>query len=92
VVLPTARTGVWRASAGRGFRAPSLAERFVSTVVQGIPVVPNPNLDPETAWSFELGNAASLSSAVRTDAALFWTEAYGLIEPTLDSGRSNSRT
>src|SRR5207247_1102710 len=87
VVLPTARAGVWRASAGRGFRAPSLAERFVSTFVQGIPVVPNPDLDPETAWSFDLGNAATLSSAVRTDAALFWTEAYDLIEPTVDSGR-----
>jgi len=91
VVLPTSRAGVWRASVGRGFRAPSLAERFVSTVVQGIPVVPNPNLDPETAWSFELGNGASLSSAVRTDAALFWTEAYDLIEPTLNSGRIQFR-
>ena len=91
VVLPTARAGVWRASAGRGFRAPSLAERFISTVVQGIPVVPNPYLDPETAWSFEVGNGASLSSAVRTDAALFWTEAYDLIEPTLDSGRIQFR-
>ena len=91
VVLPTAHAGVWRASAGRGFRAPSLAERFVSTVVQGIPVVPNPDLRPETAWSFELGNAATLSSAVRTDAALFWTEAYELIEPTLDSARIQFR-
>ena len=91
VVLPTARVGVWRASAGRGFRAPSLAERFVSTFVQGIPVVPNPNLRPETAWSVELGNAATLSSAVRTDAALFWTEAYDLIEPTVDSGRIQFR-
>jgi len=87
VVLPTARVGVWRASAGRGFRAPSLAERFVSTLVQGIPVVPNPDLRAETAWSFELGNAATLSSAVRTDAALFWTEASDLIEPTVASGR-----
>ena len=91
VVLPTSRLGVWRASAGRGFRAPSLAERFVSTVVQGIPVVPNPNLDPETAWSFELGNGATLSSAVRTDAALFWAEVYDLIEPRLDSGRIQFR-
>jgi outer membrane receptor protein involved in Fe transport len=91
VVLSTTRAGVWRASAGRGFRAPSLAERFVSTVVQGIPVVPNPNLRPETAWSFELGNGVSLSSAVRTDAALFWTEAYDLIEPTLDGGRIQFR-
>ena len=91
VVLPTARVGVWRASVGRGFRAPSLAERFVSTLVQGIPVVPNPNLRPETAWSVELGDAATLSSAVRTDAALFWTDAYDLIEPTVDNGRIQFR-
>jgi outer membrane receptor protein involved in Fe transport len=90
-VLPTARAGVWRASAGRGFRAASLAERFVSTVVNGIPVVPDTTLTPETAWSFELGNSAAWSPAVRSEAALFWTEAYDLIEPTLDSGRIQFR-
>ena len=84
-VLPTVRTGVWRASVGRGFRAPSLAERFVSTTVQAFRVVPNPDLHSETAWSFELGNAATISPAVRSDAALFWTEAYDLIEPTVDT-------
>ena len=87
MLLQTARAGVWRASAGRGFRAPSLAERFVSTVVQGIPVVPNPNLDAETAWSFELGNATRVSSRLSSDAAIFWTEASDLIEPVVDSGR-----
>jgi iron complex outermembrane receptor protein len=91
VVLPTARAGVWRASAGRGFRAPSLAERFVSTVVNGIPVVPDTTLTPETAWSFELGNSATWSPAVRSEAALFWTEAYDLIEPTLENGRIQFR-
>jgi len=84
-VLPTARTGVWRASIGRGFRAPSLAERFVSTTVQAFRVVPNPDLHSETAWSVELGNATTISPAVRSDAALFWTEAYDLIEPTVDT-------
>jgi iron complex outermembrane receptor protein len=86
-VLSTARAGVWRASVGRGFRAPSLAERFVSTTVQAFRVVPNPNLHSETAWSVELGNTATVSSAVRWDAALFWTEAYDLIEPTVDTSR-----
>src|SRR5439155_15649873 len=81
-VLAT-RVGTWRASAGRGFRAPSLAERFVTTQAFGFPVVPNPNLAPETAWSFEVGNAAPLGSWTRLDAALFWTEARQLIEPTL---------
>ncbi len=84
-VLPTARTGVWRGSVGRGFRAPSLAERFVSTTVQAFRVVPNPDLHSETAWSVELGNAATISPAVRSDAALFWTEAYDLIEPAVDT-------
>lgn len=81
-VLPS-RIGIWRASAGRGFRAPTLAERFVHTFVFGFEVIPNPGLNPETAWSFELGNAASLARAARLDAAVFWTEAQELIEPTL---------
>ncbi len=82
VVLPCGPM-VWRASAGRGFRAASLAERFVQTSLGGgITVDPNPNLGPETAWSFELGNAAQ-RGAIRSDVALFWTEASDLIEPAL---------
>src|SRR5213076_1616289 len=42
--------GTWRASAGRGFRAPTLAERYVTTRAFGFEVIPNPDLDPETAW------------------------------------------
>jgi outer membrane receptor protein involved in Fe transport len=86
-VLPSA-VGTWRASAGRGFRAPTLAERFVNTQAFGFQVIPNPGLHPETAWSFEVGNTAPLSSWGRLDAALFWTEARQLLEPTfvLDGG------
>ena len=80
-VLPTG-AGTWRVSVGRGFRAPSLAELFVSTQAFGFRVIPNPDLAPETAWSFELGNAAALGSRARLDAAVFWTEARRLIEPT----------
>ena len=79
-VLPTA-FGTWRASVGRGFRAPTLAERYVTTRALGFDVVPNPGLHPETAWSFEVGNAAPVGSWGRLDAALFWTEARQLIEP-----------
>ncbi len=79
-VLPTG-AGTWRASIGAGFRAPSLAELFVSTSAFGYRVIPNPDLQHETAWSFELGNAAALGSRARLDAALFWTEARRLIEP-----------
>jgi len=80
-VVPTG-TGTWRASAGRGFRAPTLAERFVTTRAFGFDVISNPDLDPETTWSFEVGNALPLASWGRLDAALFWTEARRLLEPT----------
>ena len=75
--------GTARASAGRGFRAPTMAERFVHTTAAGFEVIPNPNLRPETGWSFELGHATPLLKLARLDAALFWTEARDLIEPRL---------
>jgi len=74
--------GMWRASIGRGFRSPTMAERFVHTTALGFDVVPNPTLRPETAWSFEIGHTrAPLLRFMRLDAALFWTEARDLIEP-----------
>ena len=80
-VLPTP-LGTWRASVGRGFRAPTLAERWVTTQAFGFQVIPNPALSPETAWSFELGDLTTLSSWGRLDAALFWTETRRLLEPS----------
>jgi len=74
--------GMWRASVGRGFRSPTMAERFVHTTALGFDVVPNPTLRPETAWSFEIGHTSPpLLRFMRLDAALFWTEARDLIEP-----------
>jgi outer membrane receptor protein involved in Fe transport len=56
----------------------------VRTVALGFEVVPNPTLRPETGWSFELGHtSAPLLRIFRVDAALFWTEARDLIEPTV---------
>jgi outer membrane receptor protein involved in Fe transport len=75
--------GTLRASVGRGFRAPTMAERFVHTVALGFEVIPNPTLRPETGWSGELGHTTPILGTLRLDAALFWTEARDLIEPTL---------
>jgi len=72
----------WRASVGRGFRSPTMAERFVHTTALGFEVVPNPTLRPEDSWSFEIGHTtAPLFRFMRLDAAVFWTEARDLIEP-----------
>jgi len=86
ITIPTDRReqdgGILRASIGRGFRAPTMAERFVHTFALGFEVIPNPNLHPETAWSFEIGHTtAPVLGTFRVDAALFWTEAHDLIEP-----------
>jgi len=83
-VLPT-RSGIWRASVGKAFRAPSLAERFPQTSVSGIPVVPNPTLQAERAWTGELGDLVAFGARGRFDAAVFWTEASDLIEPRVDT-------
>jgi len=86
LVLPGAGDRVrWRVSAGRGFRAPSLAERFVEGALGVLTAIPTPGHGPETAWSIEIGNEARLGSSAHSDVALFWTEASDLIEPSVDS-------
>jgi iron complex outermembrane receptor protein len=82
--LPVGRRGgTARASVGRGFRAPTMAERFVHTRALGFEVIPNPSLRPETGWSVELGHTTPVIGPARIDAAVFWTEARDLIEPIL---------
>ena len=93
ITLPTDRLGpdggTLRASVGRGFRSPTMAERFVRTTALGFEIIPNPTLSPETAWSFEVGHtSAPLFGFLRVDAAAFWTEARDLIEPLLVSADS----
>jgi outer membrane receptor protein involved in Fe transport len=84
-VVPSA-AGITRLSAGRGFRAPTLAERFANTVVNGFRVLPNPGLTPETGWGFELGHHLT-AGVVEADAAVFWTEDDDLIEAVVDTAQ-----
>ncbi|MBK9246873.1 MAG: TonB-dependent receptor [Ignavibacteria bacterium] len=79
----------FRASAGRGFRAPMAGERFAALRFQGITVVPNLSLIPEESWSFEGGLSYTfewMSSPNSIDVAYFQNELYQLVEPqfTLD--------
>ena len=82
IVWPTP-SGSWRASVGRAYRAPSLAERFVTTYVFGLRVVPNPALRAEDGWSAEIGRSWNPLPRLHGDAAVFWTEARHLVEPVI---------
>lgn len=49
------KEGYLRASFGQGFRFPTIAERYIYTQVGGLPIVPNPDIQPERSWAAEVG-------------------------------------
>ena len=75
---------ILRASAGTGFRAPSLAEAFTSTTASGIIIKPNPALKSETNFTFEFGADYKPYPGLTLDAAVFQSEYYDFIEPRID--------
>ena len=79
-----------RASLGRGFRVPSVFEVFSQAQASGLRVCPNPDLDPERAWSGEIGIKQGLARWLALDMALFWNEYRGLIEGRPDPNASGS--
>lgn len=84
VVEPVAGVTL-RLLGGRGFRAPSVAERFVSTTTSGFRVVPNLRLDPETAWSGEVGGSWRPLPLLWIESALFRSRFESMIEPALQA-------
>ena len=49
------KEGYLRASFGEGFRFPTIAERYIFTTVGGLPIVPNPDIQPERSYAGEVG-------------------------------------
>jgi outer membrane receptor for ferrienterochelin and colicins len=74
-----------RASAGHGFRSPSAIEQFVNTTQFGYPVIPNPQLRSERAWSQEFGLTATPGRRLRLDGTVFQSQYRDLIGPALAS-------
>ena len=63
-IVPIIRAGLnWqaadftflRASFGQGYRFPSIAEKFASTTMGSIKIIPNPDILSESGWSTEVG-------------------------------------
>jgi iron complex outermembrane receptor protein len=76
----------FRASIGRGFRSPTVAERFSTVSFNGFEVIPNPVLKPESSWSYEVGGNTTFKISDElfvVDFSVFNNEMYDLIEPTV---------
>jgi len=63
-IVPVVRAGLnWqaadftfiRASFGQGYRFPSIAEKYASTTLGSVVIIPNPDLLPESGWNTEAG-------------------------------------
>jgi iron complex outermembrane receptor protein len=72
-----------RGSFGQGYRYPSIAEKFASTTLGAVRIVPNPDILPESGWSSEIGIKQGIAiNKVRgfADLAFFYTRNTDMIE------------
>lgn len=83
-----------RASWGQGYRYPTIAERYITTLIGQPPLAlairANPELQSETGWSAELGikqgfKIGNFKGFV--DLAGFWTEYQNMMEFTFGGGQ-----
>ncbi len=76
---------VLRGSVGSGFRTPAVAEVYTTTEAGGLTILPNPNLQPEKSWSYEIGMRRRWADLFSLDAAVFRNDVTDLIEPSFAS-------
>ncbi|MCJ7447594.1 MAG: TonB-dependent receptor [Bacteroidales bacterium] len=91
-VIPIFRAGLnWqaadytflRASFGQGYRFPSIAEKFASTTLGSIKIIPNPDIRSESGWNTEIGIKQGIRIGEITgqaDLSLFLMQNSNLIE------------
>jgi iron complex outermembrane receptor protein len=72
-----------RASFGQGYRFPSIAEKYASTTLGSIKIIPNPDILSEEGWSAELGVKQGLllgKTSGQADLSIFHMQNANLIE------------
>ncbi len=74
-----------KANISRGFRAPTLAEAFTTTITSGIVIKANPNLQPESNYSFEFEVVRNFGDYLNFNISFFRNEFKNLIEPQVDA-------
>jgi len=72
-----------RASWGQGYRSPTIAEKYITTNVSGLNIIPNPLLESETGWSTELGLKQGFQLGPIEgfiDLSAFWSQYQNMME------------
>ncbi|HLN21364.1 MAG TPA: TonB-dependent receptor [Bacteroidales bacterium] len=106
-IVPIFRTGLnWQAaeytwlrgSFGQGYRYPSVAEKHAATTLGAVRIYPNPDIQPETGWSSEIGLKQGLAVAGfsgQADVSIFFSQNENMIEylfgyyPDIRTGQYN---
>ncbi|MFO7889852.1 MAG: TonB-dependent receptor [bacterium] len=73
-----------RSTAGKGFRAATVFERFVKADYAGFNIIPNPDLNPERSWFWDVGIIQDFSSTSNFQLSYFYSEYKNMIEPVID--------
>ena len=91
-IVPVFRTGInWqaaeytflRASFGQGYRYPSIAEKYASTTLGSVKILPNPYVQPESGWSTEIGIKEVIkigNTLCQADFSMFLSQNKDMIE------------
>lgn len=77
-----------RASIGQGYRFPTVAELYISTLAGSFPVIPNPTLTSETGYTAEIAVKQGIKSSHFQgffDIALFYQQYNNMMEFLADS-------
>ena len=90
--VPIIRVGVnWQASDytfvrgsfGQGYRYPSIAEKYASTTLGSVRIIPNPSIKPESGFSSEIGIKQGIGSGLikgQADLSIFFLQNKDIIE------------
>ncbi len=73
-----------RASAGSGFRAATIVERFLELSIMNFNIKANPKLKAEKSWAYDFGIRQYITQNWNIDISLFRNDYSNLIEPHLD--------
>ena len=81
------RDHIWRASIGSGYRVPNLKERYYvfDHSNLGYKVLGNPDLQPETSTSYQVGYQGQLSDTVNVTVNGFYNDIDDLIQTDEDN-------